>query len=325
MHRRVWLSTLGFVLLFSPAALGQPVDKAAADRLFKEGRAAYDKGDYATACPKFAASQKADPAAGTLLNLAVCEERLGKVASAREHLSELLPQLGQKDDRLPFAMELVGKVDARVARLRVTLAEGAPAETVARLKQGDEQKTLAFGAEIVLDPGTYKLEITAPGRPDSQSELKLAEGQREARAIAPAEAEAVKSKGKEEVVTPPPPPPPSSAPLRRTIGFVAGGVGVASFVVAGITGGIIVNKRSRLDELCGPTHKACSGNWENVREGAKGLLPVNTAMWILGIAGVGAGTVLILTSLGGDKTPPPVTPSAAVLPGGGGVGMSGRF
>src|SRR5512142_799528 len=115
MHRRAWLPTLGLLLLLSPAVLAQPRDPAAADRLFKEGREAFDKGDYATACPKFAESQKADPAPGTILNLALCEERQGKVANARGHVVELLAQLDVKDDRVPIAKELFNKLDARVA------------------------------------------------------------------------------------------------------------------------------------------------------------------------------------------------------------------
>src|SRR5262249_26050543 len=89
--RRAGVAALAVVGLAAASAFGQPRDKKAADALFKEGRAAFDKGDYPTACAKFEASLVVDPAIGTLLNLAVCEEKIGKLVASRKHLGELVP------------------------------------------------------------------------------------------------------------------------------------------------------------------------------------------------------------------------------------------
>src|SRR5579871_2746595 len=78
-------------------------DPTAAESLFRSARAAVDRGDYATACPQFAESQRLDPAPGTLMNLADCEEHLGRVASAWEHFVQAREQLKTGDDRIPFA------------------------------------------------------------------------------------------------------------------------------------------------------------------------------------------------------------------------------
>src|SRR5690242_9793251 len=70
------------IVVLLSASVARADDKATADRLFDEGRAAMAAKDYASACPKLEESQRLDPALGTLLNIGLCYEGQGRVASA---------------------------------------------------------------------------------------------------------------------------------------------------------------------------------------------------------------------------------------------------
>jgi hypothetical protein len=324
MDRRIWLPTVCFLVLLSSPALGQKRNRTAADALFREGREASDKGDYARACPKFAESLALDPASGTLLNLAVCEEHLGKLVTSRQHIAQLIPQLPANDDRLSFAKDFLSKLDARIARLSLILGPGAPAGT--EVKDGHEGPALPFGTEIPLDPGEHTLSINTPGRPPTELRVKLGEGQRDTRTIAPPPPEPEK---KPAATAPAPPPPaaepPKSASKLRLVSYISGGVGVAGLGVAAITGAMLLGKKSGVDALC--PNKVCSQEGLRLKQEAEktALLPVNTAAWIVGLTGVAAGVGLFVMTRDKSTNAPQTTAFATVLPGGGGLGVRSQF
>src|SRR3954467_1701725 len=101
-HRLLLCAALTFTLA-SGAAQAQSPSREAADALFKEGRAAVLRSDYAMACARFRDSDRLDPALGTKFNLADCEEHLGHVATAWSLYSEIAPKFAPTDDRLAIS------------------------------------------------------------------------------------------------------------------------------------------------------------------------------------------------------------------------------
>src|ERR1700712_1639874 len=105
---------------------------AAADALFDSARTAMAKGDFAAACEQFRASDKLDPALGTELNLAECEEQRGHLASAWALYRTAGEQLAEKDERLALAHARASALERRVPKLTLSLAPGAPKGTSVR-------------------------------------------------------------------------------------------------------------------------------------------------------------------------------------------------
>src|SRR5258706_12849365 len=99
---------LGLVpLAAAPPARAEGSDPAAAEVLFRQGRALADKGDYQGACAKFRESGRLDPAIGTTFNIADCDERLGHLAQAWTLFGEVVQRLPPEDKRRQIAQKRV--------------------------------------------------------------------------------------------------------------------------------------------------------------------------------------------------------------------------
>src|SRR5438132_4379169 len=79
---RAAVVAIALVALGSRAGAQSAADKAAAEALFDQGRAAMQASDFAKACGLLERSQRIDPGIGTLLYLAECYEKHGRTASA---------------------------------------------------------------------------------------------------------------------------------------------------------------------------------------------------------------------------------------------------
>ena len=158
------------------SALADAPDPAGAEALYRSGKELAKHGDYAAACPKFAESQRHDPAPGTLLNLADCEEHVGQLARAWDHFVEAESSLPRGDSRIAFAHERAAKLEKRVPRMVVRLVPGAPANTLTT-RDAQELGPAALGVPLPVDPGEHVIATHAPGRYDARITVRIAEGE----------------------------------------------------------------------------------------------------------------------------------------------------
>jgi hypothetical protein len=175
-------SPLALALLVAPAARAQGHDAAAAETLFRQARAQMEAGAPERACPKLAESLRLDFAAGTLLNLAVCEEQTGRLASAWGHFSELLDVLPDADERRPIAKMHLHELDRRMPRLAVL---PAPSPGIRVTRDAVELRAASFGVALPVDPGEHTVAVSAPGRAARVYRVKLAQGENRALVVEP--------------------------------------------------------------------------------------------------------------------------------------------
>ncbi|MFT3695086.1 MAG: hypothetical protein QM831_18255 [Kofleriaceae bacterium] len=200
-------------------------DKAAAEALFVNAKKAERAGDMAAACPLFEASYRADPQLGVLLNLANCHEAIGRTGVAWAEFREGIEMAARKTDpREDYARRRAAALEAHLVRLHVDV-DATPGLVIHR---NDVDVTSLVAQDVVVDPGSYTIEATAPGyRAWSTSIDVRREGATETVHVPALEAA--------PVAAPPPKPAPPPHPVMtmrretsplRTWAFVVGGVGL---------------------------------------------------------------------------------------------------
>lgn len=298
---------------------GDPSGSAeAAERAFQEGRDAMNRGDLVAACEHFAESHRLERAAGAAINLAACEEKIGKLVSAWKHWREAIELLDPDDERAPFARDRVKILGPRVPYLQVTIPGRRPSE-VELLLDGKSVGTDAIDVALPLDPGTYEVTVRAPGYRDQTLEVTLAEGQ--INRVAVPMGRPMRSKHSDASGEAAP-----DAEHRRErrplfyAGVGAGGLGLVGVGAAIVTGLMVQDKRDITRKECDQA-KLCSPKGMNAVESGQKLLVLNGVAWGVGVAGLGAGAALVALNWPyGEKRV-----GIGAVPGGATVTYSGRF
>jgi hypothetical protein len=317
--------------LFAPAARA---DVIAAEELFRQGKAEMAKGNHARACPMFAESYRQDAAMGTLLNLALCHEAIGKIATAwgewRAVEQQARAAVPPREDRMKLAREHAEALEPRLSRIRIDVPSAeARVEGLVVTVDGEPKGEPLWGG-VPVDPGTHVIAATAPGKKKVTLSVKVDdEGVLVPVAIPQLEDEPepvaaaarggdVQSIDLERVEAL------AANRARRTAGFVVGGLGIATLAVGAVFGvAAIVNDGAAQDACPAPCIAGSGAAAEADRNTDRALVFANIANVTipLGLVGTAIGTYLVLTS--GPSTKVSIAP--AVSKQASGLSVSARW
>lgn len=157
---------LGLALALAKPAFAQ---KAEADAAFQRGKALMAKGQTAEACSEFETSMRLEPLNGTLYNLALCHEAVGKIASAWSELKELAAN-DKNAARAKDAARRAAALEKKLTRMRIEVA--TPVDGLV-IKRDDIEVTALAGRDVPVDPGRYTFIASAPGHADATVEADL--------------------------------------------------------------------------------------------------------------------------------------------------------
>jgi hypothetical protein len=330
---RARFAVVVFFLALTPAlAVSTPAHadgRATAEELFQRGRQAMEKKEFPRACELLEASLKLEDTLGTLLNVALCHEAMGRVASAwgefraveQRALRSVPPQTG----RVEFARQHAEALQPKVSRLKMTLDPKIDARSVEVRVDGALLVTEALSEGTPVDPGKRVVRVSAPGKRPAELPVDVPNGPSTTIPLtipalvdapaAPAPAGATSLQDAEAV---------ASARARRTAGYVTGGIGLAFVAAGAVFGALALNKRS--ESACAETTvRGVSGCFTQRADGkpnpeldranqayddAVVFANLSTGAFILGAIGAGVGMYLILTA----KTSAPSTGVRAITP-----------
>ena len=305
---RAFATTAAFVLWQLPAVAGDP---ASAREQLKLGYTLAQEGRCEEAIPHLVESLRLDSKAITIINLADCEEKVGKLADAMGHWVDARAR-AQIENQRPIEEEATARLTAlepRLARLTIVLGPSVPVDTLVE-RDGVVLGPPSIGIPLPLDPGPHTIVVKAKAHQDVTTQLTLAEG--EARRIE------VTAGAATEV---PPPPPPALETGGRKVSplvFIGFGVAAAGAAVGAITGLMTMGAADEAKTTC--PNLLCSRKALDDIEAGRTLGTVSTVAFIAAGAGAALGVYGLVA--GGGKSAPK---AAAISIGPTGMSVHGRF
>jgi hypothetical protein len=318
MVRRLLCSACLSVIVLG--ASGARAQAAAAEALFDKGREQMNTGNYAAACQSFQESDRLDPAVGTRFNLADCEQKRGRLATAWELFKAVERDLKAGDERLPVATERKNALEPKVPRLKIALAQGTSSEATVSC-DGLTLGAASLGLALPIDPGKHECIVKAPNLPDRKYSFETRSGEALSLEVAAGE---VAAKAASPVAPAPPAEPTAPSPAAKSpvLGYVLSGVGVVALGTGAVTGLMTLHQKSIANSECDDARQLCTAAGAKANDAGRVLGPVTTASLAVGAVTLGLGVYFILSSRHA-KTETAIMPS--VSPSGVGLGLSQRF
>jgi hypothetical protein len=327
----------------SVTSLAAAGDTLTAEALFKKGLEAMKLNQFKEACDAFEGSDEADASPGTEINLALCNEKQGKIATAwgwYRTAAGLADRRNQKD-RADLARNEASKLEPKLHKLTITVKGPAP-EGLTVTRNGTSVPTAILGSDAPIDPGDYAIEVNAKNKKAWKGSVHIAAGPGTDRLDVPPLEDAPVA------VTPAggapaggdyhPPQTGNDGSTQRTVGLIVGGVGILALIGAGgleifnlaVTNNDYKTVSRQLDDCKRQTPTACAGIETSVASKNDARHSNQTAAIVIAASGgalVITGIVLLATAPSSRTTGELLKPRVYPLLGNGtaGLGLSAAF
>jgi hypothetical protein len=318
-------------------------DRELADQAYDEARRLVQQNRWEEACVRFEDSLRHEVALGTELNLARCDEHIGKLASAWHLYTQASDAAARAGDgeRRDFAQDHAAALEPRVPRLVIAPPRDPPPGLTVTT-DGTRIDPAALGVALRVDPGTHEVTASAPGFVTAALSVTVGEARSETLALPalqrspspadrprkpPADASAATAgpairplEERSEPVAAP-----SSA--RRRAGMWVGAAGVAVVGVGLVFGARAISSVSDAKRVCGADLRCDPASYDEGNRAihdARSNATISSVLVAAGGAAVVAGAIVFLSARSpSDRTAARLVPQAHDR--GGGLAVVGGF
>lgn len=290
---RRWLRPVCLALLLGtggtiePAHAQDAAELQAARDKFQKALALQTGGDWAGALAllKEVAAVRSTPQ--VRFNIALCEENLGQLVAAVGDY-----ELAAADARSADEAEVVEQAARRLDELKgrvpkVVVERGANADTATITLDGVALGDQVIGKSMNVDPGPHVITARAIGFDSFRTTVRVDEAETKTIVVSLT-----------PITEPKPAPSPAPGgvapePSPPVAAYVAGGIGVASFITAGIMFGLAQGAKNELERECNGL--SCPPDMEDTLDRGQTYATVGHVTLGLGVLGVGLGAVFYVT------------------------------
>jgi hypothetical protein len=313
--RKLVIAVVLAATVISQAARAEPEAPAAALEHFRDALKLKDAGSCEQAIPLFQESARLDKQAKTLIQLADCEETVGRWSDALRDWRDARDQASLGSDPVSARQREVAErrmreLDARLPRLTVVLAPES-AKDVRVTRDGVRLGPVSLNRPLPVDPGRHVVEVAARDHVSRTWTVTLVEGeQRELHVLLDKRLEPPHAAPRTRAPAPPRTRPSVAAPrngTQRTVGLTLGGAGLLGGAAAGALWLSALAKHEDARDACTPD---CGAEARARQNDATEQVELARILGAAGAAVFGAGVVLFATA----KEPSAPGLSVAVSP-----------
>jgi hypothetical protein len=194
LSKLILAGAVGLATLGASEAHAQDDKVARAAVLAREAEDLLAKGNVPEACNKLEESQALDPRGGTLLDLALCREKEGRIGTAYNLFveAEKVANEEKRNDRVTTARVRKNALFLKLPRVTITV----PAEVVVegleiRLGHAGDLRSMKlvpqseWGKALIADPGDLVVMASAPKKATWQGPIKVANAERKSVTVPP--------------------------------------------------------------------------------------------------------------------------------------------
>ena len=278
-------------------------------RMAEDGAAQYDAGEYEKARDLFHRANAAYPAPTLVLWEARSLVKLGRLVEAEEKYATVERYPLRVDDPEAFrvavreAREETENLRRRIPTLTITVGGEEAKDPSAEVRIDDRVVNPALlGYPNPIDPGDHKVSLWVSGEEVAHVTVSVDEREQVPIELRSSPPEPLAPPPAPEPLAPPPlatTPPPATPRdrhlgVRRTLGWIGLGVGIAGVGTGTVAGVIATRKHSVLKEHC--PNDECPPEYHDDLNAFRSLRTVSTVGYTVGLIGVAGGVGLLLSA-----------------------------